>query len=494
MSGISILSDIINVTVVDYQRKNQVPCRTGTPRTWVLSATNTFDLVRPYLRRDGMDIQGGDTIKINRNPNNNGKYGRLYLGDFGGDEGCPVIVVPNGEVVEIGGPSARWHLGKNNNNTSDSNVVNHVILDGTYLRSKGIEYGFQTTGTAWGLSTTMVTDLEIRGVLFENNSLGLQMKIYSDSSYAWTVYDNFIMKNIKIHDNYFHNITANEGMYVGHTSQSGTTQANNDGPTVRMDSVFIYNNVIDSTGWDPMQTSSARYVEMHDNIILNASRAAASSQNWGLLMGGNCTGKIYNNLVYSGTSCTVGSMGYGKTDIYYNFIGNTTGAAIYVNGISTNILEANIPGKFPPMQLTVRDNLIAGFETRAVQHANNDRRAIAGAIRNNYIVDATKTAAQAISTNAPDQIADNKMLASFPVQVRRIGVPARGILIEVKQGAAIDTFSTSKAAIDWLFSRLNVTPPPNQLPVANAGADKSITLPVSNSSLDGSASNDPDGS
>jgi len=39
-----------------------------------------------------------------------------------------------------------------------------------------------------------------------------------------------------------------------------------------------------------------------------------------------------------------------------------------------------------------------------------------------------------------------------------------------------------------------IPPPPNQPPVANAGGDISITLPVNNTTLNGSASNDPDGS
>ncbi|MET0635100.1 MAG: PKD domain-containing protein [Chitinophagaceae bacterium] len=491
--GVSILSDLINITVVDYQQKNRVPCRTGAPKVWVLSATNTTDLMKPYLRRDGMDIQGGDTIKINRNPNNGGKYRYLYLGDFGGDAGCPVVVVPNGQVVEIGGAGHRWHIGKNVNNTSDSNVVNHAVIDGTYLQNKGIRYGFQSTGTAWGLSTSMVTDLEIKGCLFENNSLGMQMKVYSDSSYAWTVYDNFIMKNISIHDNYFHNITGTEGMYIGHTSQSGTSQAGNDGPTLRMDSVFIYNNFIDSTGWDPMQTSSARYVEMHDNVIMNSATVAASSQDWGLLLGGNCTGKIFNNLLYKGTSAAIGVLGYGQTDIYHNFVGETTATGIYVNGITTNILEAGTPGMLPPMKLNVRDNILAAFGNRAIFHANNDKRALPGVIRDNYVIEPSKTLAQTIVTNAGDAITGNQLRTSFPVEVRNIGAPQTGFRIEVKQGAAIDTFTTSKEALDWLFSRLNPTATPNIAPVAKAGADQVITLPVKSVTVSASGSTDNDG-
>ncbi|MFT4022416.1 MAG: PKD domain-containing protein [Flavihumibacter sp.] len=49
---------------------------------------------------------------------------------------------------------------------------------------------------------------------------------------------------------------------------------------------------------------------------------------------------------------------------------------------------------------------------------------------------------------------------------------------------------------EWMlrYKRSSTTPPVNQLPVAAAGADKTITLPVSTVTVDGSASYDPDGS
>lgn len=495
--SLNLKSDSILVKVVDYQKANRVPCRKGNPKTWVLSATSTKDLVRPYLRHDGFDIQGGDTIRINRNPNNGGVYNHFYLGDFGGDEGCPVIVIPNNEIVEIGGTNQRWLIGTNVN-TSDSNFVNHVVIDGTFLRDKGIQYGFQSTGNSFGMSAKLVTDLEIKGCLFKNNSLGIQLKIFSDSLRPWTLYDNFVMKNVKIHDNYFQNIAGSEGLYIGNTDPSGTTQSGNDGAVPRLDSLYIYNNFFNGTAWDPIQTSAARYVEIHDNIILNGSTTNQSSQNWGILLGANCTGKIFNNVMYNGKGGTVGTLGYGKVEVYYNYIdsimpGTGTSDAIYADMKSGNIIEATIPGMFPPLQVNIHNNIVSRFERLAIYHANYERTAIPGSIQYNYVIHPTKSLSQTIRSNANDVIANNYVVKSFPVTITDIGDPMNGPLVQVTQGSAINNFSNAKDIIDWLYGRLTGAPPSNQPPLANAGSGQTISLPSNSVSLNGSSSYDPDG-
>ncbi len=55
------------------------------------------------------------------------------------------------------------------------------------------------------------------------------------------------------------------------------------------------------------------------------------------------------------------------------------------------------------------------------------------------------------------------------------------------------TVTDNEGAIDRDSVRIVVDPPPNQIPVANAGIDASIVLPVSSKQLNGSASFDPDG-
>ena len=69
------------------------------------------------------------------------------------------------------------------------------------------------------------------------------------------------------------------------------------------------------------------------------------------------------------------------------------------------------------------------------------------------------------------------------------------------QGVYVFTLQVTDNAGATASSTVTVTvnaapappPAPNQAPVANAGSNINITLPANNTTLDGSASNDPDG-
>ncbi|MFT4024183.1 MAG: SusC/RagA family TonB-linked outer membrane protein, partial [Flavihumibacter sp.] len=67
-----------------------------------------------------------------------------------------------------------------------------------------------------------------------------------------------------------------------------------------------------------------------------------------------------------------------------------------------------------------------------------------------------------------------------------------GYSINVTQGDATRTFNRVDSMVNWIFSRLNPTAQPNIPPVANAGNDQTITLPVSTVTLTGTAT-DADG-
>jgi poly(3-hydroxybutyrate) depolymerase len=489
--------DTMYVRTKNWQKHNWSPKRIGAPVVHELTATSTAadgskNIVRPYLNRDGWDIQGGDTIKIP-----GGRYNRIYLGDFGGSPDAKVIIVPKDSavvMVDVGVDKARFHAGKNSNNTGDSNWIAHAIFDGTYLRDKtGEQFGFDCRGTSWGITGLNINNVTFKGWNFHGTSIGAQIKMYSDSvGSPWSVYDNVVQDSIRILYSSFDSIPGSEGAYIGNTAPSGA-QAGNDGPIARMSNIEVAYCFFYHTWWDPVQTSSGRgYSTLHDNIIIKGSQADSSSQNWGILLGGNSSGRIYNNVVFNSTSGTIGTLGYGDVEIDHNAVFGTTQTGSYNSSAISGVLEATDPVLFPPLTLNIHHNLFGDFQTYAIQHANSNQNANPGVIQDNHIVSATGTLSSLIISNANDVINNNTLHASFPVTVTRLHAVGELPSIRVVADGAVDTFSTAAEIYDFLYQELTGTAV-NEPPVAGAGIDQSITLPASSVTLAGTAT-DPDGS
>ena len=67
------------------------------------------------------------------------------------------------------------------------------------------------------------------------------------------------MYDLKIHDCYLHHI-ADEGFYIGSSKYTGQTIYQCDEIVVLphiIEGVSIYDNIVENTGWDGIQVSSA---------------------------------------------------------------------------------------------------------------------------------------------------------------------------------------------------------------------------------------------
>jgi len=483
--GVTSATDIVNVRVVDYQKKGEGVRRVGAPVVWTLKPTANNTIFYPYLRRDGYSIMAGDTIKIPA-----GTYSGISLGDFGGVTGYPVVIVPAG-LVTITGSTAYFRLGSG---IGDSNFVSHVFVDGNYLQSKGIKYGFQFINGApspatIGFTANLATDIEVCGMYMQNTGVGVMAKLDSDSSRPWRIYNNFYMKNLKFHDLYIRRTTG-EGMYLGHTSPQGdgSVQAGNDGPTVRIDSIEVNNVMIDSSGWDGIQVSNAIYASIHDNIVYRSGSSNVGSQRAWIIMGGNTTGKIYNNVGYNLKEGIRGTP-YGNVELYNNYgdsikIGGTSDDGVYMTGIATgpgtNIIEPR-----PLFKPYAHDNIFARTERFDINFPNSYGFNTPGQISNNSLVDPTKTLTQLIGS-AGDLIQNNVIYKTFPVALRSLSSVTVGPKIVIQLTDSTRTFTDAASAIAWLKCKLTkvctVAPPK---PTANAGIDQTVSLPVTSVNLTG---------
>lgn len=134
----------------------------------------------------------------------------------------------------------------------------------------------------------------------------------------------FTQYNTLVHNNYIHN-TGGEGMYIGHAFYGGyVVNCNGQNDTVYPHSIKglrVYNNVLDSTGWDGIQVGCADDdCEIFGNIITNYGTKKVNGQNSGIQIGGGTTGKCYNNFISRGSGTGITVFGNGFNTIFNNII------------------------------------------------------------------------------------------------------------------------------------------------------------------------------
>lgn len=340
----------------------------------------------------------------------------------------------------------------------------HFRLTGT--GSPSYRYGFVTRNLAIANKTS---DFEIDHIeaANANSGIGFWIKITPQATDPYTLYPNWVMRNISIHDTYVHD-TNTEGMYIGHTDPSGAFYSNGLVP-VQLENVKVYDNIVENTGWDGIQISNARSgAEIYNNTVKNYGTRQDPVQRNGIIFGGNTTGTVHNNTIVANGAGSQGGLaifGYGSITVEDNELDNgtssvsDTGTNIYINDplLSKNPLYPPVNTN-PGLRVTVRKNIIKkSSATTAIFNANYNRTELAGTIADNIICSTTsRSLGQLLVSNAGDSIFNNTL------------------------NAAVCTNTAP-------------TPAPNIAPTANAGTDQTITLPTNSVILTGDGS-DPDGS
>lgn len=277
-----------------------------------------------YIDGQKLGVQPGDTICIMAGHK---KY--LNLFNFYGSEKAPVVFINFGGQVKIGDPT--WHYGCVIGKSA------HFIFTGT--GDPQYEYGIKIDQTKKGASGLAIgaSDYDINHIEVSNTGFaGIMAKIDPDCN-PDTWQENFFMQNISFHHNYVHD-TEGEGFYIGYTG--GPKAINCDGNEVliqphNIENIKVFNNRVENTGWDGIQVARAvKNCEIFDNQI---ARYGTKNENWqkaGIVIGGGTTGKLFNNLVHTGTGGGIHVFGAGENLIYNNIIVDAGEDGIYCKSLT----------------------------------------------------------------------------------------------------------------------------------------------------------------
>ena len=282
---------------------------------------HTITAAQPYVNGASMGIKPGDVICIEA-----GNYPYLNLFNFKGSAEKPLLFKNCGGQVLIGGSSTNYGIVMNNNQyfqftgTGDGNFKYGFKVDGQtrYLASG---FAIATKSSDFELDHIEITKVEA-GVLAKTNP----------TCDATTWNGNYTMRNVKFHDFYIHGIEG-EGFYIGHTSLSVNINCEGSIQEVvphDIEHIRVYDNILESTGWDGIQVSRAsKDCEIYNNRVYDYGTVNKSSQQAGIIVGGVSTGKVYNNWVEKGTGAGIQVFGTGEVDVYNNVIKDAGEDAIF---------------------------------------------------------------------------------------------------------------------------------------------------------------------
>lgn len=291
---------------------------TSTAVTGDCGCTVTFSAASGEgLTADGSTVKPGSVVCIKA-----GNYKFIKLNYFKGTATSPITIKNCGGQVVINGNTST--------NMSISNS-NNFKLTGTGSSDK---YGFKITSSSNTVYTGLgvkadyqISDFEIDHFELYRTSVGFMIKTEPTCDPgSWR--QNGTIRNVSVHDTYVHQ-TTNEAFYCGYTGEYKTLTCSGVSTDVyaqQIKGLKIYNNTVDSTGWDGIQVGTApENVQVYNNKVTNVGLGMKSGQMAGIIFNHGANGSIYDNFVMNGPGAGIHIMGQGKIYIYNNLVVNFGG-------------------------------------------------------------------------------------------------------------------------------------------------------------------------
>lgn len=288
-------------------------------------------------------VQPGDTICLTGT-----RAAGIIFKKLNGTRQHPIVI-----TNACGAKTIINHGGWSNVFTVDSSSFVHI----TGARSNPVDdYGIEIRGGVMAMQLwALTTDVEVDHVKFENTGCVAIVAKTDPTCNPATWRANFTMKNVKLHHNYV-NGAGCEGFYVGNSHYDGyrTLPCNGSDLNIqehRIDTVEIYNNILDKIGQDGIQVGGATMTSIHHNTITRWARNGIEQHANGIQVGSGTTmAVVYNNKLDSGGYCFADWGGGGK---YFN----NTGRNCFRGGF----IMRDDPVAYAPAGYTVVNNTLVNY-------------------------------------------------------------------------------------------------------------------------------------
>jgi hypothetical protein len=358
-----------------------------------------------------VNLAPGDTLLIDATVsigNNTFTRTQMLIKNLCGSKAKPILIKnKTGKIIQITQTNGNTNYGIAFHGCSNilvsgkeaNSTLNLKIKNFTSSSSMGITFDRNTKNVE--LAHCEIGYIGAQGIQFKSSEPYNGSSTIIDTAYCRQYVSIGGLGVGKFHNNYIHHI-GSEAFYIGSTAYNqndGTTITINQSfasslPTNNLifysknswrflphfiDTVLIYNNITDSTGWDGIQVAMAKYHRVFDNKVSNYGIKKDYGQMFGIIIGGPCMGEVYNNIINTGSGSAIQCFGI-QNRFYNNLIikpnlnprESTWWAinAIYFND------KICTPQTLARMGITTNQTLFEAFHNTIIMHPNDSGRAI----------------------------------------------------------------------------------------------------------------------
>lgn len=448
-------------------------------------------------------LNPGDTLCIAA-----GDYEFIQLGNLVGTAAKPIVITNCGGVVRTGIKTLKTDV--------SFDIMGGKFLHITGSGTPGVEYGFDVNGqNLIGVKMQGMylgsgsSDIDVHNFYIHDVGSFIVAKTTQECDNPQFWEGKYVMKNVKIH-HIKGRYAAYEGFYIGNTHYIMDYALCKGIKSHHIQDLEVYDNDLQYMGQDGIQVAMADLGEnkVHNNIVRNYGTNRLDAQSYGMLMGGGSRVKLYDNIVDHGYLPGIALFGSGISYVYNNTISNVENgegiqvadklilqpvtAYIYNNTIYNTgnsgikvyaylttighkvynnlIIENSLGGSYPTDGIYIR-----GAQNIKFDYGNNlfSTTANAGKVVTNVAGGDLHLASTSKAIDGGKSVADLGLTDDIDGNKR-----------PVNKGFDVGAYE---------YQGPKDPGKGNDVPVANAGKDITITLPTNTVTLNASASTDADG-